>query len=393
MKHAALSTTILLAALAALEVTAAPGTTRGLIYGVPPSQAELRFSHATGAHAALACTRCHAAARSSVSVKDRLLPGEASCRPCHREARRAGELAPTAALPRDRLAGCTRCHPGYSGLGAPIRVTVAEAKLRFAHRIHLERGVDCAGCHAMRGAGEVLPRMASCMGCHAKRKVSNRCVTCHLAEKDGRLRTRFEEGVLKPSGSLKADRHDRSFARGHASVARTEKRYCESCHQPSSCLAGCHAGTRRPASIHPNDYVTLHVIEARREPTRCRSCHASQSFCLGCHQRVGVGKETARSGFRPDTGRRFHPAGFATLQAGPGHHGRIARRNATSCSSCHREETCVRCHGTRSLGRGGFSPHGPGFAGSAKCRALSARNQRVCLKCHPASGRHTACRL
>jgi hypothetical protein len=392
MRPFALSLYTLTACLAA-GVAAAPAPVRGIIYGAAPSQNELRFSHATSKHATLPCLRCHGAVRGSVSAKERNLPGEASCRPCHRETRRDGELAPTAALPPGRTAGCARCHPGYSGLGAPVRVALAEATLRFGHRLHLERGAACSDCHAMQSTRGALPRMATCMACHARRKVSNRCVVCHLAEKDGRLRTRFEEGLLKPSGSLRADRHDRFFARSHASVARTDRRYCESCHQPSSCLKGCHAGTTRPASLHPNDYVSLHVIEARREPTRCRSCHASQSFCLGCHQRVGVGRETARSGFKPDTGRRFHAAAFTAQQPGPGHHGRAARRNATTCSSCHREGTCIRCHGTRALKQGGYSPHGPGFAWSAKCRALSARNQRVCLKCHPASGRHTACGL
>jgi hypothetical protein len=96
----------------------------------------------------------------------------------------------------------------------------------------------------------------------------------------------------------------------------------------------------------------------------------------------GVAQSGERSGFRPNTGARFHPEGFGSQQVTAAHHRYSARRNIATCASCHREKDCVACHGTQAIGRGGFSPHPVGFASSPRCRTIGARNGRVCLKCH-----------
>ncbi len=373
---------VALVVLAAVGVAMA-GSRANLSQAVyPPASSSVRFTHRS--HAAITCARCHPKVASSVSPSDRNLPAEAACRECHNQTRKSD------AEKQSSAPGCAFCHTGYKGKGSPARPRYPAANLRFNHRLHMQRGATCAGCHGA-AADPKLPSMKTCRACHAKKKKSLlRCVVCHKANKDGRLITRYPTGKLVPRGTLQGDVHGPLFTRKHGGVARGKRKYCESCHQPKDCLK-CHAGSLRPMSIHSGDYTRRHALDARRNQPRCSSCHRSQSFCLGCHQRMGVGAETRGSGFKPHTTARFHSKAFTGITKGPGHHAHAARRNIRTCSSCHREATCVRCHGTRARGRGGFSPHGAGWRGSAKCRALAARNHRACLKCHRAGDRKIAC--
>jgi len=364
-----------------LAAEAGPGLSRVIYPGAPR---QIRFAH--DKQHQQTCTRCHSKIRRSVTPRDRNTPAEAACRPCHRAETRADAAVKTGPARR-----CGRCHLGHRDGTVPRRPDRPAANLRFSHRIHLDRGHGCAACHQRRQDGRFgLPSMSACRGCHQRTRATDRCGGCHLTEKDGRLRTRFSTGKLKPSGSIKGAAHTRTFDRNHAAAARGNRRYCQTCHQQRDCLR-CHSGTLRPLRIHVGDYATGHAVDARLNKTRCSGCHSTQSFCLGCHQRSGVGHESSSGAFRPTTGRRFHKPAFVAAKRGPGHHAHAARRNLRTCSGCHRESTCIRCHGTRQRLRGGFSPHGPGFRSSSKCRMLAARNQRVCLKCHTATDRAINC--
>jgi hypothetical protein len=397
-----------------------------LIY--PRQTIPLRFDHADHLARGATCESCHAGAASSTISADNLLPGEAACRSCHAIDRTQPAKA-TAGRPAAR---CDACHVGWSGAATatePPRLEIPRPNIKFNHHLHASRGIGCDACHASVAATALatetdLPRMSLCLGCHAggTKQPTARCGACHLTLPDGRLKVDLavggplattQTGKLTPSGTLRGfDAHTPGFRTDHKAAGRDES-YCLSCHRRSECL-DCHNGSVRPLDIHPSDYVTLHGPDGRRNTPDCSSCHRNQTFCVGCHQRTGVASDPSgglpgrqpQNPFGTGTGvKSFHPPGWARDPSGaviatprPSSHALQAKRNLRSCVSCHREETCLECHsadparGVKQPGGLGFSPHGAGFAGSGKCRALAARNRRVCLKCHALDAVELDCR-
>jgi hypothetical protein len=412
-----------------------------LIY--PGETIPIKFDHAGHARLGVTCEGCHVSAQTSTAAVDNLIPGEGACRGCHQIDRtQPTKTVPKGQGP----ARCDACHggdnnsetlagspnaratgpAGQSPTGAraitgwmptsafdaePPRVVLARPNLKFNHQLHATRGIACARCHASAAAeGMVtradLPMMASCLGCHDGKQATTRCGACHLTEPDGRLKVKLAtaatlaaggSGLLEPSGSLRGlDAHGPTFRRDHAQAGRDES-YCLSCHRRNECT-DCHGGVVKPPDIHPADYVSLHAADARRNVPDCSSCHRLQTFCVGCHQRTGVSSDP--SGGIPGTKvnnpfgtgtqvKQFHPPGWARDAAGaviaaprPTSHSVQAKRNIRTCVSCHREESCLECHSTDSTRGPSFSPHGPNFGATARCRFLAARNQRACLKCH-----------
>jgi hypothetical protein len=402
-----------------------------LIY--PAETIPLAFNHAQHAKLGATCESCHQSALTSTSAADNLIPREAACRSCHKIDR----ALPTKSVPKGQgAARCDACHtdgkggtwlpapaptPTQSPAVEPPRVVLARPNLKFNHKLHSMRGIGCPLCHAtadMQSAPVTradLPLMATCLGCHDGKQATARCAACHITEADGRLKTKLVSaatmaaggsGPLVPSGSLRGiDEHGPTFKRDHKQAGRDEK-YCLTCHKRNECI-DCHGGVVRPPDIHPADYVSLHAIDARRNTPDCSACHRTQSFCVGCHQRTGVAPdpEGGLPGRRPNnpfgtgTGlKSFHPPGWARDATGApietpraSSHSMAARRNIRACVSCHREESCLACHSADPTRGPTFSPHGPGFAGTARCRFLAARNQRSCLKCHAVGAMELTC--
>jgi hypothetical protein len=343
----------------------------------------LRIDHASVGHRDLACTQCHAASAGAPARRPELPVAEQTCAPCHSERiDRAGASAER----------CGTCHLGFdpARVSAPAAPRVQPRRLVFSHAKH--RATECKQCHAIpqpqAAAGShslpALPPMESCFGCHTAERALP-CAGCHVAQPSGRLRTSFSDGQLIPRSAFLGLAHDADFSVRHRWLAADHGQTCASCHGEDEC-AECHDGRQRPRGIHPNDYLALHPQDALRAATRCTSCHATQTFCAACHARLGIAQRSAPDVASP---RRFHPPP-ALWSRGPTLHAREATRALDGCITCHAERDCVECHGSRSRGFGGASPHPPGFV--QQCARALARDPRPCLTCHVAGSSLERCR-
>ncbi|MFO0762446.1 MAG: cytochrome c3 family protein [Byssovorax sp.] len=360
----------------------------------PPQTLAIRFNHKKHVkELQLSCKVCHAAAYGSEASSDRLFPRPTeTCDNCHDTDHSDLSHVKTSKEPE---AQCTFCHLGASaGDGGKVAPTVVPSpNLRFNHKKHLARNIQCAQCHGQVAELELatrdqLPRMAGCFACHAmsgpaQGEAKSACPTCHLTQPDGRLQTTFATGSIAPPRWLRNAAHDPDWIERHKAVAADDSGFCASCHAEKEC-ADCHDGKVRNRKVHPNDWLSMHPQAARQDTPRCSSCHQEQVFCADCHRRTGVARD-APSGARQGA-RRFHPPPqeWTTGPRGPMHHAWEAQRNLNVCVSCHSERDCATCHATRGLPGGqGVDPHPIGFRD--KCALALRRNPRPCLVCHAAN--------
>jgi len=389
MKKLVLALTIIVVALAYAKVradddagdweTAQPQTDWSpVVY--PLQRLPLIFSHAKHLARGTACAACHPAATTSRSAVDNLIPTEIACRACHAIDRADPAKAVAGAPPT----ACGACHPGYVRDQPVGRVMLTPPPLKFDHAAHAKTA--CARCHGDLTKVELattrqLPAMATCLGCHQDGGDARHCADCHLAKLGGLIETKFVHGDLVPHHDGLGDAHGQGFATNHKQEARQVGATCNACHDQSECVA-CHQGVTKPMEFHPGNYLLTHSVEARRGTPDCSACDRTESFCVGCHERAGLGTRGDTQFNSTDPARAFHAAGWASKGPGPNRHAVEARKNITSCTSCHREEDCLTCHSADSGNTVHASPHPPGWRGSAKCRAMDRGNRRMCLRCH-----------
>lgn len=366
----------------------------------PEQKLTIRFNHRLHVQKlGLGCTSCHAAAETSRRSSDRLLPAPTQCDSCH--GTRHAVLGAVTGDSNRHDAQCGFCHLGYDPErpGQVARLVLEAPALKFDHAAHARRNIGCAQCHGQvqnleLATRDQLPRMQGCLRCHGKQgsaqgDASGACSTCHLTAAGERLRTRLPGGQLLPPRWMNDADHGADWIERHKHVAGSNSQFCASCHHERECV-DCHDGRVRPRRIHPNDWLSLHGAVAAQQDPSCSSCHRRQSFCLGCHQRSGV----VMSGPIANLAERgrFHPPKAIWTDGPPSsrHHGAVAKRNLSSCVSCHSERDCVLCHATSARGGLGFpgsmgqvrglNPHPPGF--SRACGSALRKNARPCLACH-----------
>jgi Cytochrome c3 len=101
------------------------------------------------------------------------------CQQCHTNP------DPGAQMTFPATATCTGCHEEITQAISWVRVYQITPGVTWAHRKHLQAGMQCVMCHgnvaqfdAMAQTTSVLA-MASCISCHQAHNASTACATCH----------------------------------------------------------------------------------------------------------------------------------------------------------------------------------------------------------------------
>lgn len=394
-------------------------------HAVGDSTQFMRVAHATPER----CISCHAHSASGHLADDN------TCGTCHRSLVNAVALtdARVAALPKppshsraDFVAAhgaaarattsscatcharesCQRCHvdgartPAIRALGADARVArlaIGKAPVYptpASHRVNqftLVHGktartdaAQCATCHARAscetchigdGARDVLrllpdAREATAPGVqlrHASPAGASGVSAMSLASNAPQAGPQPAQSPLSrqiDTTSHKVRVHPSGFLRAHGGMAASGELRCASCHAQRFC-SDCHAGARVTRRYHATNFVSTHAPQAYGREVDCASCHSTEAFCRACHRQTGL---AAKSNVRSTV---FHNAQPLWLLQ----HGRAARQDLSSCTTCHQQTYCKQCHSD--LGAR-INPHGPGFDAAR----MSSKNPQLCLICH-----------
>ncbi|MDA8082336.1 MAG: hypothetical protein M0024_01605 [Nitrospiraceae bacterium] len=204
--------------------------------------------------------------------------------------------------------------------------------------------------------------------------------------------------------------HGEFWVKEHRIYAAKEPNNCRDCHEQSFCL-DCHKGGGIDRDLHVSnsgadytplshrtDFKELHPLKAKESPRSCESCHDKQKFCNDCHSKYAAPdlmtlshrrqfRDIPLSAIGP-THASFTQADCQNCHAGgvlPKHewsqdHAREARKNLSSCQTCHPDgDVCMKCHSAQAGLR--ISPH-PRNWSRISGRLGSASNNRTCQKCH-----------
>lgn len=323
--------------------------------------------------AAVDCAVCHVALADASGLPDERIaafpmpPGHDAAEFLRIHGEAAEEGAGTCAVCHTRDS-CARCHldpeavPAIAALEPDARVA-ALVFGRPGEWPEPESHARPAWLRALHGeAAEEDP--ATCANCHARTS----CQACH---RGGGPAVLASLPMPRPGGpvgvtveQVEPVGHTADFVFNHAAAAATGAPDCAACHTERQCV-DCHDGSAK-ADFHPVNFVALHGAEAFANDSECAACHSRESFCRDCHMGLGLA-----AGDRT-TGGAFHDAQPDWLLA----HGLPARQDLESCTTCHQQRSCLRCHSARQGFR--VSPHGPDFDPGA----VAGKSTMSCAVCH-----------
>jgi hypothetical protein len=299
------------------------------------------FDHGTGtrfalagAHAALACAKCHKNATSAGARPARVVEFRglsSACASCHTDVHKA-QLGKA----------CETCHTPAS-----FRVTAFTHPRMPEFFAGRHQGVACANCHAARAPGtpartgvpvdgwKFKSLSTACASCHQDvhlGQVGTACETCHRidAEKFAPVKFSHATAAFKLTG-------------------RHEAVECRKCHKPETGAFPAGSGT---------------AVRLKGVATACASCHRDQHLgqlgrgCESCHTPASFKVPT----FTHANQKTFfagkhsvqpcaacHKPLAANYPAGPGT--TVRYKGLAACSTCHTDahggslgSTCETCH-------------------------------------------------
>ena len=314
------------------------------------------------------CETCHVPLADTRFDAERIadLPVPADHEPARFPSGEHGRLA------RANLARCATCHTQERCVAC--HVDTGRAPIRAMPQAPPEMTLPTFAAHYNEPASHVDDGWIASHGSQASR---SRCATCHTSDDCRSCHVSPAPGVVAQlptrasavaPGVHVARRGPEShespfFLDAHATIAAAEGTSCATCHQERFCIQ-CHDAPSG-ASYHPQGFVAGHSAQAFGRDVECAACHNTQKFCRACHVEAGL------TGFARQ-GPSFHDSQPLWLIR----HGQSARQSLETCTSCHSQADCTRCHGT--LGAFKVNPHSRDFDAEGAWR----RNPRACLFCH-----------
>ncbi|MCB9557915.1 MAG: hypothetical protein H6707_17515 [Deltaproteobacteria bacterium] len=320
-----------------------------------------------GAHAAVACAKCHS---RKLPAAQRFAKRSARCESCHRDVHR-GRFRKTAA---SRPLPCATCHRSQTFTDSafahdktpfPLRGAHAQTACRSCHRADSNgvtafaklKGARCATCHqdVHRGQFARRPKRQGCEQCHSDTSKGFR-----VDKFDHRRFARFALDGGHQRLECKACHRKRRVDGVQVVVYRHGRRQCASCHvqQHHKVLTRC-SSARRPAlesalarcdnchqtlsfraakkSISFDHKLVGYELRGGHSKARCENCHnaqhRAQRSCQTCHSdphRQRLGQRCAEC---------HQPEGWRTVDILARH-----RKTRLPLTGAHALADCASCH-------------------------------------------------
>ena len=240
--------------------------------------------------------------------------------------------------------------------------------LPFAVEAGMSTRVACSVCHARSGEAKQLAkgphRSTSCAGCHASRGVT-------APVRDTLNYTRW---VVSYAVSARP-------AAAGATTARVDSAACFGCHGDIRSGTSTHNGMR----VRHSDFID--------SPGSCLECHGdvghrtgataagpTMNQCLPCHD----GKKA------PSACGTCHVRDLAAASAATkGERPPVQRITPRCYGVCHKESTCLRCHGTTMPHATDWGPShdASGAVVSGGHARVGFASREICWRCHFKKGK------